>query len=337
MRKKIRSHIVSLDIGAQNIKVVVGRIKKSELSISKTFHFKTPINCVEDGVIVDLVSLVSTIKKELSKHELHKGYMSINFSSTKIIERELELPSVNNKEIKEVIKYEIQQYLPIDIDKYIVQFKDINQTNDINEQSMHIMVSAIEETIVKKYFELVKKLGFKPLFFDTQSNSLDKLIWFIDKKYNSEFKRKTVAIVDFGYNLTTVTIFNKGKYTVSQSLNYGGSVIEKFLNDHLGKADHLKGKEEIENNLDIGVSKIQRMLRYYATKYKSDEIDEFYVYGGLSNSNGFCQYLEGKLNVPVKKMSTLNFLNVEFPNLDFNRYINNIGTLIKKEKEGKNE
>ncbi|MBN2259630.1 MAG: pilus assembly protein PilM [Clostridiales bacterium] len=351
--KVIKKPIVSLDIGHKYIKAVVGKYADGHLKIMNAFIFETPMLSIENGRINDMNALISAISKELGNKNIKKGFMNVTYNANDLIERELILPGANPDELKEMVKYEVQQYLPIDIEKYVLQYKIAQEIVEDSHNVLKILVSVIEKEIVESYMDLIRKLGFKPYRFDVHSNSVDKIISLLMKNPECSFKDKTIAIIDIGHKTTNISLFEKGVFQMSQEMEYGGQNMDVLLEERMGfsRKDAIELKEKIynltiygdENNLtnlpkraiidslSEGTREIHSVFRYYASNKEDSMVEEVIICGGVSYLNGVESYLSSVFNLPVKRIGEYSDIGKLMPGVDVENCINAIGAIISRE------
>ena len=99
---------ISIDVGSENTKVVVGRYHKNKVSIDKAFSFKTPKGSIDDGHINDIDNLAMAINDALDSNNVKNDNVIFTTNSSSIINRTIIIPKVNEDEIESVIKYEVR-------------------------------------------------------------------------------------------------------------------------------------------------------------------------------------------------------------------------------------
>ena len=94
----------------------------------------------------------------------------------KTIIRDIELPFSNKKDLSSLIKFEVEEYLPISLEDYFIEYKLIDKYKIDETDKVMILLAALPKVIVNGYFKLLKELNLKPLALDIHPNSINKLI-----------------------------------------------------------------------------------------------------------------------------------------------------------------
>lgn len=348
--------LVSIDIGSKNIHLVTGRHKGETLEVEQAFTVPTPESAIKDGRIDDIHSLKSVIKDVFAKNKIKTKRVVFTIQSTSIITRDLSLPSVKQDELNTMVKYEIEQYLPIVASEYVIEYTFLEEFEEDNVQKSKLRVAAMPQIMVDNYFNLVKEVGLKPVALDIHTNTVAKLFSNSMMAAQSGYSMgKTYALIDFGFQNITVHILSKGRIDFSRIITLGGKDIDtdvsvsysltldkaeekKIKEGHLEQRGHEELPEEMFNDIlrakvDTWIQEIQKIFQYYISRNTGNRIDTIYIYGGTAKIKGLSTYLEQAINIKVKKIDDLSCVKAggELPMFNPDSYINALGGLIRYE------
>lgn len=346
-REKSRN-VISFDIGASSIKMVTGKYSREKLVINKCIDIITPDGVINDGRIVNQDTLKDIIKFSLNENKIKAQDVIITTNSSLVINREIVIPKVEADEIDTVIRYEIQQYLPINLDDYILQFIILEELEDESGQKLKVNVIAYPDKIARGYYDLINSLGLTPYVLDVTYNSINKIANYSELSKVGD--KGTVAFVDMGGNSVNVTVLKDGKLDFTRMIKTGGDNIDFALSQKLnmsvkstesikiekGKLLDIKDDDVINNALKICIDEIvmdlERIIKFYSNKSVGNKIDKIFVYGGTSNIKGIDNYLEEKFDIKTEKIDKLNnieFASKELKELSMEQYLNAIGAIIR--------
>lgn len=346
-REKSRN-VISFDIGASSIKMVTGKYSREKLVINKCIDIITPDGVINDWRIVNQDTLKDIIKFSLNENKIKAQDVIITTNSSLVINREIVIPKVEADEIDTVIRYEIQQYLPINLDDYILQFIILEELEDESGQKLKVNVIAYPDKIARGYYDLINSLGLTPYVLDVTYNSINKIANYSELSKVGD--KGTVAFVDMGGNSVNVTVLKDGKLDFTRMIKIGGDNIDFALSQKLnmsvkstesikiekGKLLDIKDDDVINNALKICIDEIvmdlERIIKFYSNKSVGNKIDKIFVYGGTSNIKGIDNYLEEKFDIKTEKIDKLNnieFASKELKELSMEQYLNAIGAIIR--------
>ena len=347
-RREKAKVVLAIDIGGNSIKLVEGKYQKENLVINKFMEVPTPEGSFSDGNILDKKSIKDTIEFLINENNIKAKYVTFTTNSSSIITREILIPIVKEDEMDTVVKYEIQQYLPINLDEYIIQYIVIDKVETEEGNKLKVNVTSFPEKIARNYYELINELDLNPYALDVNYNAINKFANYIDYTNKENNPEGTVAFVDIGGTSVNISIFKEGKLDFTRMIKIGGDNIDydlsKSLSMSIKSTESAKIREgnlseNTEDNLndilrksvDEILEELQRILQFYKNKFNND-IDKLYIYGGTSNIKNMASYMEKRININVNKIGKIEKLELSSKDIkdeDLSKYLNAIGSLIR--------
>lgn len=336
--------VLAIDIGAHSIKLVEGKFEKNSLNIDKLIKVETPEGAILDGKIINEDIIADRLRKVIDQNGIKAKNVIFTTNSSLIINREIEIPLVSQDEMETVIKFEIQQYLPINLDDYIIQYLIIDEVLVEGNKKLKVNVTSFPEKMAYSYYKIINTLELTPLALDVNYNSINKLANFAE--YKSSNKHGSVAFVDIGATSINISIFKNGKLAFTRMIKVGGDRIDNYIKDELDisiKAtesmkmteSNLLDSEErlnvvVRASVDELLEEVERILKFYSNKF-SGEIEKIYLYGGTSKLNNLLSYVNEKIEADVKVLDSIEALGLSNENREENlsEYLNAIGAIIR--------
>jgi type IV pilus assembly protein PilM len=347
--------VLSIDIGTANIKIVVGKQINKAISVEKKYMIPTPPNSYDDGQLLMPEKLYQEIHRLLTSEKIRVKKAICTVESSSIITREIIIPYAKVKDLKNLVKFEIQQYLPIVIEEYLVEHKVIEEIIEEDTKKLKLQVAVLPKKIALAYLKLLQSLKLKPLALDIQNNGISKLFEYsVDiNNENSSFE-KTVAVIDMGHSQINLSIIDKGIQRFSRIIPGGGknmdiNIANSFnlsikaaeekkieygslenLKDELSSHDMVN--ELIHSTLVVWLEDIQRIFKYYTSRNTGNRIDEIYIYGGSSKIKGLDQFMSTFLDIPTFKIETMSNIKYvkELDMKDLEYYLNAVASIIRR-------
>nr|WP_286673867.1 pilus assembly protein PilM [Clostridium sp. ZS6] len=350
VKKEKKRKVVAFDIGSTNIKIAEGTYYKGILSIENLIDIPTPTEAIIDGNIEKKELLVSILQKALNENGINAKEGICTNNSSLIINREILIPDVKEEELDTVVRYEIQQYLPINLDDYVLQMTKIGEEFSDEGKKLEIRAIAYPEKMAKGYYDLLMALNLKPFALDVNYNALNKLLNHIeainDHKLNIE---ESLVFIDMGATSLDVNICNNGVLKFTRIIKAGGKYLDEILYENMNipieeiekfKSQDIDLKEEelefqnqiIIDTLDEWVDKIEKIIQFYKSKNFDDDINKIFIYGRTSRIKNLEQYITSKIGIETIKIRNIpeiiNDSNIEVDeNID--NFINAVGSLIR--------
>ena len=254
------------------------------------------------------------------------------------------------EELDTVVRYEIQQYLPINLNDYVIQYIFLEEVSEDDEIKLKINVTAFPERMALSYYNVINSLSLNPYILDVNYNSINKLANLGEFTLNEQYIIEgTVAFVDMGATSINVSIFKNGKVDFTRIIRIGGDNIDHALSESMNMSikstelikmkevdllDNDKGNlktKTIQRVMDEALEELERIIQFYKNKSNSS-IDKLYVFGGLSSIKNIDIYLGEKLNIKASKIEEIKNVNLGNNDLftkDLSVYLNAIGAIIR--------
>lgn len=353
--KKVNSReksklVLSIDLGSHSIKAVEGKIQKNIINVNKLIEVETPEGTVIDGRIIDEDTIIKTLAKLIRENNIRARDVIFTTNSSSIINRDILVPSVAVEEMDTVVRYEIQQYLPINLDDYVIQFVFLDEIVDDTGMKLKVNVTAFPERMALSYYNIINSLGLNPYVLDVTYNSINKIANYGDYTLNNgQVIGGTVAFIDMGATSIDVSILKNGKLDFTRMLKIGGDNIDYALSEKMNisikSIELIKMKEidlletykgdvqtlTVQGVVDEVLDELERVIQFYKNKSNSS-IDILYIFGGMSNIKNLESYLNKRLNIRVSKIKEINNVNLGNDALftkDLSLYLNALGSIIR--------
>ncbi|MDR3586656.1 MAG: pilus assembly protein PilM [Desulfosporosinus sp.] len=324
--------ILSLDIGSMLIKAVVGKEVRNGVEIEKAFLFNTPIGTVSDGHILDVATLGAEIQNQLEIRQITTKQIIFSISSTEVVTRELLLPSVKNKEIRQLIVFEVDKLLPIQLEQYILDYSVLeNIAEDLTNKS-RILVAALPKIIAEGYWQLANQLQLKPLSLTIHACSITQLFQQQVQLNGRDFDpNNTVVFLDLGYKCTECNVISKGKLLFHRTVNLGGkSFISENVFPSIAQGEIAANGLSLEpqtmpfntqeNNFELinmeklgnWLQEIRRVIWYFTGMNSENKIDNIILIGGCTEDvPGLAAYVEDVLKIRAEVLENISLVSSE--------------------------
>lgn len=353
--------MVAFDFGSKNIKIAMGSNKDKHICLEYYEIIPCPKDAVVDGKIYEKSKISEILKQFVKRNKIKRQKIMLNISSGETILRTFDLPKMEEKELKEAVKFELEHLLPEPIDHYVLDFNILEEyqreIEDGEKISMiKVQIAALPKSIIVNYLTNFKKAGLKIDIIDIQSNSINRLFG-SKKKYNNSFKDqgilgKNIAVIDLGNQKTTITILEFGKVFLSRVIYKGGrditDIIAQTLKGDIEEAEKWKISHNfltddsyvevysaLKYYLEDFMMEIGNIIDYFVSRSIQKRLDGIYLIGGGAKAQGICQYFKNYTNIDTKLGNCYTNIHVKTKEEifygDFLYLCDVIGILLRKE------
>ncbi|MCR4434244.1 MAG: type IV pilus assembly protein PilM [Clostridiales bacterium] len=315
---------LAVDIGNRNIKAVHGGVSNKKIEIKEYGIFDTPANSIRDGKITNVSAVADSIRMFVEKNRIKAKKLILNVTGTGVITRDILLPQSNEDEVEKMLEYEAQQYFPVDLKNYVLDFKLMEDITSDEGRFTRVLLVAVPVKQVDEYMKLPGLMKMEPAAVDIPANCISKLVSYLDFHLTDETAAE-YAVVDIGCETVGVSIFNRNVLKFNRILLNGSGDIDRLISENysMSPAEAEKKKiasalvvpEESDGSLSIEdarmsnivkpavdavISDINRFFDFYLSRSTGNKIGRIYLCGGGSRLKGLPEYISAYFNIPVE-------------------------------------
>lgn len=307
--------VLTIDITNENITIVeVTAAQKKQTYIHDVVIFDTPEDSYEDGFIRDKDKIGTAIREQLNAKGISNKNAIFVLSSSKIVNREVMIPSVPDKKVAGIINANASEYFPVNIEDYVIAHSVLETVAaEDGSKNKRVMVVAAPQQMVRTYYELASVAGLNVQSIDYVGNAMLQLI----KTQTAD--NATTMVVQIGSESTVLNIVRGDTLLLQRTVPYGinavvAEVMEAKDVDASTALSLLQSERLITVDFDDDaitgsfrylINNIGRVMDYYSSRNPDKPIDDVYLTGDGALVRGVDGLFKIQLNVATKVMDSL--------------------------------
>lgn len=304
--------IIGLDISNTGVKVMaVDANRWLVLGYGSIDLDPTKVKESLEGDSTYLAENIQSLIKEKLVGNLPSNHVVIGIPTARSYSRTFNLPVSVEKNLKDAIELEVDQYIPIPGSTLYIDYKIIER----NKKEITVLMSAVARTIVDKCVIAAESAGLVVSLVEPGMSAVARLIT------HTEDGQLPSVIVDIGPANTDIAVLDSDTIRVTGGIAIGGNTftldIAKKLDVALENAHQLKvlnglnagpRQEKIKNALEPSLKQVitetQKVMRYYNERIRDDrKLEQLLVVGSGSNMPGIGEYFTNALIMPARVAS----------------------------------
>ncbi len=314
---KKRTQVVAIDLGSRTTKAVLLERRGEGYALLRYALIDAPI--FEKKISAELLSdHFQTVVKELGGTT---KYIAVAVGLGDAVVRQVELPPIPLDQMRVVLKMNHKNYLQQELPNHVFDCCIIpqntppagdkkpepNRTAQINlSNKLKVLVAASKEQLIRDIMQAASSAG---LVADALVPSLVGPINAIERSLPEIFTRETVALVDIGFQHTSVCVLDRGELATIRTVNIGGDQLTAGLAEVMSisyaEAEGIKVgmAPEVESALLAQVTPLGREIRASLDFFEHQQdrpVTEVYLSGGSTASEMIVQMLHADLLADCK-------------------------------------
>ncbi len=334
---KTKKLTLGVDIGAGSVRIVQLQSGAEGAWLVKFAFKEIPAALRGEGRELDRF-IVETIRQSLREIKLDGPGAGCTVYGQQVSINLVGVGRVKKRELRNLVKSQIKETVPFDVDKSIFDFNIIDERAPGDR--LDVLAVAVEEELVDRKVDLLQRSGLKPIGVGVIGYALENLI-----RMGAFIKDEIMAVVDIGASTSSINIFKGNLLQFARETTTGGDQITQSmvrriatengqkLNITLQDAEKIKReygvpKENETGKTDNGlplsqisamvrpilerlVNEIKRSLSYYSQSSGEKRLDRILLTGGGSKLKNIGSFLTKGLGVKVEIFGLLDYIKID--------------------------
>lgn len=315
MAINLHENMFGIDISDRALRLVQFKKRGRKTILSSYNEVGIPQEVLNNSDIKEKDKLVKALKQLVKTAKgdrlLTKNIIAV-LPEQKTFIKVIEVTLDDKKPLPELIKEEVKNHIPIDIENIYLDWQQLNEDKEEKEEKAKFLIGAAPKDVIRSYTSVLEEAGLVPNILEIEAASI------IRSLIAEEDDKKAKIIIDFGAIRTGLIIYDQQTVQFTVSLPISGIKITETISKSL-KLDWKKSekakivcgldKKKCEGALlkillepiDRLTTQIKKSMAFYKSNFSnSKEISEIILCGGGANFLKIDEVLSEKLNLPVK-------------------------------------
>lgn len=241
-------NILGIDIGTSSVKLLEIQELKKIFNLKNFGIAKLPRETIVNGVVINADPVIEAIRDLITHLNIKMKKVALSISGHPVIVKKITLPVMSDEQLAESIQFEVQQYIPFDLEEVNIDFQILGLSEDKKDQ-MNVMLVAAKKAMINEYVNLLSAAGLTTVIVDIDVFALENMFEF---NYPLEAD-KNLALIDIGASVINMNFLHDGVSIFTRDVFIGGNQItediQKQMNMSYDQAENLKlGKETRKSN-----------------------------------------------------------------------------------------
>jgi type IV pilus assembly protein PilM len=307
---------IGLDVGATAARAAEITLSGDMPGLVRAAQVPMEPGAVENGEIRDPAAVAEALKELWRQGGFKPKQVFMGVGNQRVVVREVILQWLPEKELRESLPYQVQEFIPIAVDDAVLDFDTLEEFEQEGKRMIRVLLVAAHRAMVDLLVQSALEARLEPVGLDLVPFALIRSVGSGD---GAVFERRgDEAVIDVGAEVTSISVHDRGVPRFVRILPTGGNditvAVARALAIPFEDAEMLKRGQEVEgpHGLDdarrvaVGrassfVDEIRSSLAFYTAQDADAQIGRVLVTGGGSRLEGFPEMLQERLMVPVER------------------------------------
>ena len=303
--------LIGVDISSTAVKLlqlsqVGGRFRVEHYAVEPL-----PPNAVVEKNIVEVEAVGEALKRAVARSGAKTKFAAAAVSGSAVITKVIPMQAdLSDDDLEGQIQAEANQYIPYPLEEVSLDFEVLGPVKD-NPEMMNVLLAASRTENVEVRVAALDIGGIVAKVVDVEAFAMENAFRLVADQLSVP-KDATVAVVDIGATMTTLSVLRNQRtiYTREQVFGgkqltdevmrrYGLSYEEAGLAKRQGGLPESYEIEVLEPFKEAMVQQISRLLQFFFAGSEFSKVDQIVLAGGCSSIQGIADMVEEQLGVPA--------------------------------------
>ena len=288
--------LLGMDISSSAVKLVELTANGKEGYRVERYTIEVlPKDAVSDGNIANMDGVVDAVKRAWKRLGTSTRNVAMALPGSAVITKKIIVPAGLREDQLEIqVESEANQYIPFAIDEVNLDFQVIGPAPSVPDE-LEVFIAASKKERVEDRVAVADAAGLTAVVVDVETQAALSAFELIERQLPGGGKTQTIALVDAGSSVMSLTVLRNGQQVYAREQAFGGGQLTQDIARHYGmtyeeaevakRAGTLPEGYEGEllapfmENLALEIS---RALQFFFTSTQYNQVDNIVLAGGCA-------------------------------------------------------
>lgn len=310
--KSRKPGLVGLDITATSVKLLELKLTGKKPKVVSYTVEPLPANAVNEKNLQDVEAVGEAIRRAVKRSGTKTKACAVAVPSAMVITKVIQMPEgLKDYEMDAQIQLEADQYIPYALEEVNLDFHVIGPSNDADGY-VDVLLAASRSENVEDRTAAAQIGGLNVQIVDVEPYTMESAFQLIKHQVPNDGMEQTVAILDVGASMTSLSILRDQKLVYTREQPFGGKQLTEEIMRRYGLSYEDAGRVKRVGGLpdnyepevlapfrDLMVQQANRFLQFFFSADKNDYVDQIVLAGGCTGIPGIAELIEQRIGTPT--------------------------------------
>lgn len=310
--KKKANTLLGIDISSTSVKLLElsrsgGRYKVEAYAVEPL-----PPNAVVEKNIVELEGGGQALSRVLVKAKTNLKSAVVAVAGSAVITKTIEMEAgLSEDELENQLKIEADQYIPYPLEEVAIDF-EVQGLSARNPERVDVLLAACRKENVEVREAALALAGLTAKVVDVEAYALERSYALLSSQLGADTDQLTVAVVDIGATMTTLSFLHNGRTIYTREQLFGGRQLTEEIQRRYGLSVEEAGLAKKQGGLpddydsevlrpfkDAVVQQVSRSLQFFFAAGQFNDVDYIVLAGGTASIQDLDRLIQQKIGTPT--------------------------------------
>lgn len=309
---KKASSLLGIDISSTSVKLLELSRVGDRFKVESYAVEPLPANAVVEKNIAELEGVGNALLRVVAKARTATRGVALAVSGSAVITKSIEMDAgMTDDEMENQLKLEADQYIPYPLEEVAIDF-EVQGPSARNPERVEVLLAACRKENVEVREAALAVAGLTARVVDVEAYALERAFGLLAPQLRDTERPLTVAVVDVGATLTTLSVLHGGRIIYTREQLFGGRQLTEEIQRRYGLSVEEAGLAKKQGGLpddyvaevlqpfrEAVVQQVSRSLQFFFAAGQFHQVDYIVLAGGTASLAGLDQLIQQRIGTPT--------------------------------------
>ncbi|MET1081203.1 MAG: pilus assembly protein PilM [Pseudomonas sp.] len=304
--------LLGIDISSTSVKLLELSRSGSRYKVEAYAVEPLPSNAVVEKNIAELEGVGQALSRLLGKAKTGVKTVAVAVAGSAVITKIIEMEAgLSDDELENQLKIEADQYIPYPLEEVAIDF-EVQGVSARNSDRVDVLLAACRKENVEVREAALALAGLTVKVVDVEAYALERAYGLLASQLGDGHNDITVALVDIGATMTTLSVLHNGKTIYTREQLFGGKQLTEEIQRRYGLSVEEAGLAKKQGGLpddyesevlqpfkDAVVQQVSRSLQFFFAAGQFNDVDYILLAGGTASIPDLDRLIQQKIGTPT--------------------------------------
>lgn len=287
--------LLGVDISSTSVKILELSHNNGRYQVEAYACEPLPPNAIVEQSISNDEAVGEAIRKCLTRSRASARRAAIAVAGSAVITKTVQMNGkLKDDEMDFQIRAEADQYIPYPLDEVALDW-EVQGPAATGNDMVNVLLAACRSETVERRKDAVEYANLEAGVVDVEAFCTERAFSLLRNQLDGD-EIETVAIVDIGATMTTLSVLHEGKSIYTREQLFGGRQLTEDIMRRYGLAEEEANRAKIEGGLPDDyesevldhfrravVQQVSRSLQFFYSSSQFNDVDYIILAGGTSS------------------------------------------------------
>jgi len=311
MGKRKTTPVLGLDVSSTTVKLLELSFTGDRYRVESYAVSSLPQDAVIEKNVNDVDGVANAIRSVVAQSRTKLKTVAAAVAGSSVITKLIDMPQgLSEDEMETQLTLEADQYIPYPLEEVSIDF-EVQGPSPERDNMVEVLLAACRRETIDTRVEAIESAELIPRIMDVEAYAMERAFSLIRHQLDLE-EESTVAVVDIGATMTTLSVLNNGQTIYTREQLFGGKQLTDEIMrryglplEEAGLAKKQGGlpddyePEVLEPFKDAVVQQVARSLQFFFSSSQYNDVDYIILAGGVASMEGLAELVQEKLGTPA--------------------------------------